>query len=50
MSHGRMLSHAVLSGISAEFAGGVAAGALAAELAGVLINDNLVKTNGWQEK
>lgn len=51
---GRALSHAVVSGISAEIrrgnGKGAAAGALAAELAGVLINDNLVESQGWQER
>ncbi|CAI1080768.1 DUF637 domain-containing protein [Serratia quinivorans] len=51
---GRAVSHAVLAGISAEIgkgnAKGAAAGALAAELAGVIINDNLVKNEGWQER
>lgn len=51
---GRAVSHAVLAGISAEIGRGdgkgAAAGALAAELAGVIINDNLVKTEGWQER
>ncbi|HGM7838009.1 TPA: DUF637 domain-containing protein [Serratia marcescens] len=51
---GRAVSHAVLAGISAEIgkgnAKGAAAGALAAELAGIIINDNLVKTEGWQER
>ena len=51
---GKMLSHAVVAGVAAEISGGnvkgAAAGALAAELAGIIINDNLVKTEGWQEK
>lgn len=51
---GRALSHAVVAGISAEIGRGdgkgAAAGALAAELAGVIINDNLVKSEGWQER
>jgi len=51
---GKALSHAVVSGISAEIGRGngkgAAVGALAAELAGVLINDNLVKSQGWQER
>jgi filamentous hemagglutinin len=51
---GRAVSHAVLAGVAAEIgkgnAKGAAAGALAAELAGVIINDNLVKTEGWQER
>jgi filamentous hemagglutinin len=51
---GKSLSHAVVAGISAEIGRGdgkgAAAGALAAELAGVIINDNLVKSEGWQER
>ncbi|MFC3393727.1 DUF637 domain-containing protein [Brenneria rubrifaciens] len=51
---GKMLSHAVVSGVAAEIgrgnAKGAAAGALAAELAGIIINDNLVKTENWQEQ
>ena len=51
---GRALSHAVVAGISAEIgrgnAKGAAAGALAAELAGIILNDNLVKSEGWQER
>ncbi|MEI7368634.1 DUF637 domain-containing protein [Pectobacterium sp. 1950-15] len=51
---GKALSHAVVAGIAAEISGGnvkgAAAGALAAELAGIIINDNLVKSEGWQEK
>lgn len=51
---GKMLSHAVLSGISAEIAGGdgkgAAAGALAAELAGVLLGENTVKPEQWRVK
>ncbi|MER2929048.1 DUF637 domain-containing protein [Serratia nevei] len=50
---GRAVSHAVLAGVAAEIgkgnAKGAAAGALAAELAGVIINDNLVRSEGWQE-
>ncbi|MGY3352021.1 hypothetical protein ACVW1J_003356 [Serratia marcescens] len=45
---GRSVSHAVLAGISAEIGKGAAAGALAAELAGVIINDNLIRSEGWQ--
>lgn len=51
---GRIVSHAVLAGISAEIGRGdgkgAAAGALAAELAGVIINENLIKNEGWQER
>lgn len=51
---GKAVSHAVLAGVTAEIGGGnakgAAAGALAAELAGVIINDNLVKTENWQEQ
>lgn len=51
---GKTISHAVVAGVAAEISGGnvkgAAAGALAAELAGIIINDNLVKSEGWQEK
>ncbi|HEJ7174071.1 DUF637 domain-containing protein [Serratia marcescens] len=51
---GRAVSHAVLAGVAAEIGRGdgkgAAAGALAAELAGVIINDNLVRSEGWQER
>lgn len=51
---GKSVSHAVLAGISAEIgrgnAKGAAAGALAAEIAGIIINDNLVKTENWHEQ
>ncbi|MEB6079954.1 DUF637 domain-containing protein [Serratia marcescens] len=51
---GKSVSHAVLAGVAAEIgkgnAKGAAAGALAAELAGVIINDNLVRSEGWQER
>ncbi|RLM26744.1 hypothetical protein BIY29_05255 [Brenneria alni] len=51
---GKAVSHAVVAGVAAEIGGGnakgAAAGALAAELAGIIINDNLVKTEGWQEQ
>ncbi|MEI7343084.1 DUF637 domain-containing protein [Pectobacterium brasiliense] len=51
---GKTLSHAVVASVAAEISGGnvkgAAAGALAAELAGIIINDNLVKSEGWQEK
>ncbi|MBH2918808.1 DUF637 domain-containing protein, partial [Serratia marcescens] len=51
---GKSVSHAVVVGIAAEIGHGdgkgAAAGALAAELAGVIINDNLVRSEGWQER
>ncbi|OKB65908.1 filamentous hemagglutinin [Serratia marcescens] len=51
---GKSVSHAVLAGVAAEIGRGdgkgAAAGALAAELAGVIINDNLVRSEGWQER
>ncbi|MGO2155487.1 MAG: DUF637 domain-containing protein [Serratia proteamaculans] len=51
---GKSVSHAVVAGVAAEIGRGdgkgAAAGALAAELAGVIINDNLVKNEGWQER
>ncbi|MEC5343325.1 DUF637 domain-containing protein [Brenneria populi] len=51
---GKALSHAVVAGVAAEIGRGngkgAAAGAMAAELAGIIINDNLVKTEGWQEQ
>jgi len=51
---GKSVSHAVVAGVAAEIGRGdgkgAAAGALAAELAGVIINDNLVKNEGWQEQ
>ncbi|VUT03212.1 Ribonuclease [Klebsiella spallanzanii] len=54
MSHGRMLSHAVLSGISAEIAGGdgkgAAAGALAAEIAGIVMQSSLFEPAYLNEK
>ncbi|MEZ7213922.1 hypothetical protein ACBC55_06060 [Klebsiella spallanzanii] len=54
MSHGRMLSHAVLSGISAEIAGGdgkgAAAGALAAELAAITLGNMFVEPDTRDNK
>lgn len=51
---GKTVSHAVLAGISAEIGGGngkgAAAGALAAELAGVILGDNTIKPEEWQRK
>ena len=51
---GKSVSHAVVAGVAAEIGRGdgkgAAAGALAAELAGVIINDDLVKNEGWQEQ
>ncbi|MEC5319490.1 DUF637 domain-containing protein [Brenneria populi subsp. brevivirga] len=48
---GKTLSHAVVAAEIGRGNGkGAAAGALAAELAGIVINDNLVKTEGWQEQ
>lgn len=51
---GKALSHAVLAGVTAELARGdargAAVGALAAELAGVVINDNLIKSENWQDQ
>lgn len=51
---GKLLGHSVVSGISAEIAGGNAkgaiVGALAAQIAGITINDNLDKTDNWQEQ
>ncbi|WP_162237197.1 DUF637 domain-containing protein [Erwinia sp. Leaf53] len=51
---GKTLSHMVVSGIAAEIGQGnvkgAVAGALAAELAGIIINDNLFKTVGWRER
>ncbi|WP_430199589.1 DUF637 domain-containing protein [Photorhabdus luminescens] len=49
---GKTLSHAVVAGISAEIGRGnvkgAMAGALAAELAGVMMGDNLIKAEEWQ--
>ncbi|WP_239002431.1 DUF637 domain-containing protein [Photorhabdus khanii] len=50
---GKTLSHVVVAGISAEIgrgnAKGAMAGALAAELAGVMMGDNLIKADEWQK-
>uniref|UniRef100_UPI0036DB3D88 DUF637 domain-containing protein n=1 Tax=Photorhabdus sp. RM322S TaxID=3342825 RepID=UPI0036DB3D88 len=49
---GKTLSHAVVAGISAEIgrgnAKGAMAGALAAELAGIMMGDNIIKAEEWQ--
>ncbi|HGN2958736.1 TPA: DUF637 domain-containing protein [Proteus mirabilis] len=51
---GKVLSHAVVAGVSAEIAGGsvtgAVAGALAAEIAAISLNDNLIKTEQWREQ
>lgn len=51
---GKALSHALVAGIAAEISGGnkegAAAGALAAELAGAVLGDNLIGTQHWQEQ
>ncbi|WP_167348684.1 DUF637 domain-containing protein, partial [Proteus myxofaciens] len=51
---GKILSHAVIAGVSAEIAGenvnGAIAGAIAAEIAAITINDNLIKTENWREE
>lgn len=51
---GKVLSHGVVAGISAEIAGGsvtgAVAGALAAEIAAISLNDNLIKTGQWREQ
>ncbi|WP_445375075.1 DUF637 domain-containing protein [Photorhabdus tasmaniensis] len=50
---GKTLSHAVVAGISAEIgrgnAKGAMAGALAAELAGIMMGDNIIKAEEWQK-
>uniref|UniRef100_UPI0036DE2CA3 DUF637 domain-containing protein n=1 Tax=Photorhabdus sp. RM322S TaxID=3342825 RepID=UPI0036DE2CA3 len=50
---GKTLSHVVVAGISAEIGRGnvkgAMAGALAAELAGVMMGDNLIKAEKWQK-
>uniref|UniRef100_UPI0036DF32FC DUF637 domain-containing protein n=1 Tax=Photorhabdus sp. RM322S TaxID=3342825 RepID=UPI0036DF32FC len=50
---GKTLSHVVVAGISAEIGRGnvkgAMAGALAAELAGVMMGDNLIKAEEWQK-
>lgn len=51
---GKVLSHSVVAGVSAEIAGGsvtgAVAGALAAEIAAISLNDNLIKTEQWREQ
>ncbi|WP_232799185.1 DUF637 domain-containing protein [Proteus vulgaris] len=51
---GKVLSHSVVAGVSAEIAGGsvtgAVAGALATEIAAISLNDNLVKTEQWREQ
>lgn len=51
---GKALSHALVAGVAAEIGGGnakgAAAGALAAELAGVVMGENLIGSQQWQEK
>lgn len=51
---GKALSHAVVAGVAAEIGGGnvkgAAAGALAAELAGVMMGENFIGPQNWQEK
>ncbi|CNH85106.1 filamentous hemagglutinin outer membrane protein [Yersinia pekkanenii] len=51
---GKALSHALVAGVAAEIGGGnakgAAAGALAAELAGVVMGDNFIGPQQWQEK
>ncbi|PNL47990.1 filamentous hemagglutinin N-terminal domain-containing protein [Proteus mirabilis] len=51
---GKVLSHSVVAGVSAEIAGGsvtgAVAGALAAEIAAISLNDSLVKTEQWREQ
>ena len=50
---GKLLSHSVVSGISAEIAGGDAKGAivgsLAVQLAGIALNNNLINEKEWQK-
>ncbi|MHA3602698.1 DUF637 domain-containing protein, partial [Yersinia enterocolitica] len=51
---GKALSHALVAGVAAEIGGGnakgAAAGALAAELAGVVMGENIIGSQQWQEK
>lgn len=51
---GKALSHALVAGVAAEISGGnskgAAAGALAAELAGVVMGENFIGSQNWQEK
>ncbi|MGV2934372.1 DUF637 domain-containing protein [Providencia sp. AGC89] len=50
---GKLLGHSVVSGISAEIAGGNARGAivgsLAIQLAGITLNNNLINEKEWQK-
>ncbi|HEP0304288.1 TPA: DUF637 domain-containing protein [Providencia rettgeri] len=50
---GKLLAHSVVSGISAEIAGGSAkgaiVGALAAQLAGISLNNNLIEEKDWEK-
>lgn len=50
---GKLLGHTVVSGISAEIAGGNAKGAivgsLAVQLAGITLNNNLINEKEWQK-
>lgn len=51
---GKAVSHAVVSAVAAEIGEGnpkgAAVGALAAELAGVMLGDNFIKPEAWQRK
>lgn len=51
---GKALSHALVAGVAAEIGGGdskgAAAGALAAELAGVVMGENFIGSQHWQEQ
>ncbi|MGH1474746.1 contact-dependent inhibition toxin CdiA [Yersinia proxima] len=51
---GKALSHALVAGVAAEIGGGnakgAAAGALAAELAGVVMGENIIGSQQWQEQ
>ncbi|CFQ58312.1 filamentous hemagglutinin outer membrane protein [Yersinia aleksiciae] len=51
---GKAVSHAMMAGIAAEIGGGnakgAAAGALAAELAGVVMGENFIGSQQWQEQ
>ncbi len=51
---GKALSHALVAGVAAEIGGGnvkgAAAGALAAELAGVVMGENIIGPQEWQAK
>nr|WP_262417060.1 DUF637 domain-containing protein [Providencia rettgeri] len=50
---GKLLGHSIVSGISAEIAGGSAkgaiVGALAAQLAGISLNNNLIEEKDWEK-